>query len=362
MGWTKETWMQKEKERVINAIRGGPAEIQIAIDDYEARAENNYGAGESDWYSVHKGALNILYKAGGKQYKGRIEYLENAFKGGWNVLGYDEWKPYQVTETYKPPASQGEVPPGEGEDFYDPSEEVTATPKEDWREMQTPPNWLKSMASKEGGEMQLQFMAMENAMQGRAAAVDQLRAFDTEISDEIGQPVISAQDEQEMLAMSSGTLAKSYENQRLGATHAMGMRGIDPRSGVNQELMASMRYGALSEQARTDISTRLQNKQINRGSLERAIGLRTGIQGGIADLMAGQPLAATAMATSAAAMTSSANMADLAYNRTGGGGVSKFGKMMAMGQSQAQEGGQVAGVYGAAGGAMHGMLQGAVTY
>ena len=215
--------------------------------------------------------------------------------------------------------------------------------------MQAPPNWLKSMSSKEGGDLQLQFMAMENAMAGRSAAVDQLSAFDEDISSQIGAPVISDQDEQEMLAMSSATIGSAYENQRLGATHAMGMRGIDPRSGVNQELMASMRFGALAEQSRTDLGTRLQNKQINRGALERAIGLRTGIQGGIADLMAGQPLAATSMAASSSAMVNAANMADLAYDQS-----KPKGALGAM-QSGAIQGSQAAGggIMGIAGGAIN---------
>jgi len=347
MAWGKEEWMKHERGRVEDAIRGGPAAIQIAVDDYEARAMNNYGAGESDWYQLHKGALQFLYQAGGKgagdPYEGRMSYLENAWGGDYEALGYGDWKPGQTGVYFDEETGESTDEPPEGYEGPDLTER-----KADWREMSAPPNWLKSMSSKSGGEMQLQFMAMENAMAGRAAAVDQLTAFDEETQGLMG-PVVSPEDEQEMLAMSSGTIAQSYENQRLGATHAMGMRGIDPRSGVNQELMASMRFGALADQSRTDIGTRLQNKQINRGALERAIGLRTGIQGGIADLMAGQPLAATAMAQSAAAMTSSANMADLAYDRG-----KPQGALGAM-QSGAIEGSQAAGggIFGIAGGAIN---------
>jgi len=348
MAWSIGRWHQHEKGRVDRAIKKGPAAIQTLIDDYEARYENNVGAGESDWGTLHGNMLWNLYKAGGQgpgePYEGRNDYIKNVVGRGGDPLGYGEWKPGQKDVYFDEETGESSAEPPEGYEGPDLTER-----KQDWREMSAPPNWLKSMASKDGGELQLQFMAMENAMAGRAAAVDQLTGFDEEMQEQIGQPVISPEDEQEMLAMSSGTIAQGYENQRLGATHAMGMRGIDPRSGVNQELMASMRFGALAEQAQTDIGTRLQNKQINRGALERAIGLRTGIQGGIADLMAGQPLAATSMAAASSSMVHSANMADLAYDMGKPKGV--LGSM----QAGAVQGSQAAGggIMGIAGGAIN---------
>lgn len=343
MAWDMKKWQEHEEGRVQKAIAGGPTEVQSLVDDYEARVQQNFKGGQSDYLRLHGNALYKLYASSPEAYEGRWQYMNATVKAGYTPAPYGEWTVGQTDLYFDTETGESSSAPPEGFEG-----EIIEKPEE-WREMEQPPNWLSSMASKEGGELQLQFMAMQNAMQGRAAAVDELRGFDEEIQGALGEEVISPEDEAEMLAMSSGTISQAYENQRLGATHAMGMRGIDPRSGVNQELMASMRFAGLAEQARTDIGTRLQNKQINRGSLERAIGLRTGIRGGIADLMAGQPLAATSMAGAASSMVSAANMFDLQYDRAKPKGI--LGAM----QSGAIQGSQAAGggMWGIAGGAIN---------
>jgi hypothetical protein len=315
MSWDIGQWAKHEEQRVRKAIAAGPAAIQTLVDDYEARVQQNKYAGESDWFTLHGNALWALYKAGGNEKEGdpyykRNEYLSKAIHEGWEPEDYGTWKSGQEFRYFDPETGTA-------------SDDITAMPEtyqeanpdtgdsDSWREMRAPPNWIKSMASKEGGEMQLQYMAMQNALEGRNAAVDQLASFDEE-AQALSAPVISPEDEAAMLSQSSGTIAKSYENQRLGATHAMGMRGIDPRSGVNQDLSAAMRFAALSQDANTAISTKLQNKQLNRGALERAMGLRAGIQGSMANLMAGRPL--SALAASSAAMINEGNMYQVARN------------------------------------------------
>lgn len=296
----KQAWSEHfniDTSPSAQAIHQGPATVRGTIDNLEEMMMMYHKSGDfqtSKWYAED---LQKLYESDPDTYGGRFDYMIDASTQGYNPLGLNDWKVGQTQQFYD--AETGTSSSVEPEGYSGPQYPVT----EDWREMQFPKKWQQDMAAR-GGDVALELMAMQNAMQGRSAAVDMLEDWDTEIAGKLETPTISAQDEQEMLAMSSGTIAQSYENQRLGATHAMGMRGIDPRSGVNQELMASMRFGALQEQSRTDIGTRLQNKQINRSSLERAMGMRSGIRGGIADLIAGQPLAATSMAASAAGLIS----------------------------------------------------------
>lgn len=294
-GWAEH--FNIDTSPTAQAIHQGPAVVRAQIDSMEEQMLMYHQAGDLDRARWYADDLQKLYDSDEETYGGRFAYMIDASTQGYEPLGLNDWQVGQTKQFYN--AESGESVAEKPEGYTGPESTVT----EDWREMQYPKKWQQDLA-REGGDVALELMAMQNAMQGRAAAVDMLEDWDQEVAGSLEDPMISAQDEQEMLAMSSGTISNAYENQRLGATHAMGMRGIDPRSGVNQELMAGMRFGALQEQARTDIGTRLQNKQINRSSLERAIGMRSSIRGGIADLISGQPLAATSMAAGAAGLIS----------------------------------------------------------
>lgn len=277
-------------------INQGPAAVRAKIQDYEERALMYARSGDTKSAERYAGALWELYKSDPSQYEGRMGYITNAFQQGFQPLGFEDWKVGQQQQYVDSSGNETSTKP----DDYTGPEYI---PVESWREMTYPKQWQMDLA-REGGDVALELMAMQNAMQGRSAAVDMLEGWDTQVQDTLGGPVISPEDEAQMLAQSSGTLAQSYQNQALGAQMQMGARGIDPRSGVSQELMAALRFNTLAQQANQEIGTKLENKQINRSALERAIGLRSGIRGGIADLIAGQPLAATSMAASAAGLIS----------------------------------------------------------
>ena len=106
----------------------------------------------------------------------------------------------------------------------------------------------------------------------------------------------------QLVAGSDARLSQSFQNQNAGLQNSLGIRGIDPNSGIAQELAAQARFGTLQQGALNESQIRTQSAQVNRAAIEDAmrLGLNTaGFQQGvqnqftsnIANLMAGQPLA-----------------------------------------------------------------------
>ena len=185
----------------------------------------------------------------------------------------------------------------------------------------------------------LMAMAMQDAIKGRMSAVDTLQDRSAAITADpleqaikgqaqglVEQPDIISDDMlSQMLGAASGQTANSFRNQAAGLSHTLGGMNIDPSSGVAQDLAAQLRFQSQQADASRGINLKTQAAQLNRSGLENALkmgagissqqqGMQNQIQGAIANLMSGQPLAQIAPET--AAMGLAQNM----YNQQGAGG------------------------------------------
>ena len=174
----------------------------------------------------------------------------------------------------------------------------------------------------DNAEEMLMAMAMQDAIKGRMSAVDTLQGRSQAIADDplsqalsggalglVEQPDIISDDMlSQMLGAASGQTANSFRNQASGLSHTLGGMGIDPSSGVAQDLAAQLRFQSQQADASRGIDLKTQAAQLNRSGLENALkmgagissqqqGMQNQIQGAIANLMAGQPLAQIAPET-----------------------------------------------------------------
>lgn len=276
------------------AIKSGQLDlVQMMIAKYEDKydkAKSGYKVNKAksasavleNLYGYHPG-----YTAAGQKVTGLWSEDSSTFTGYMQGTGLNDVEGY--------PSGEG-PPPATGSGVKDQARDPTrvgAGRNAPWRDWHYPDDNLTDYVLKGNqGDTKLALMAMQNALEGREAGVDQLVGFDQEVQDKMGKPIVSQEDLAQMLSVASGQVANVYQNQSTGLQHRLGAQG-SAQSGAGRELAASLRYNALSDDANRGIQTRIKTKEINRGGIERMLGVRTGLQGGIANLMAGQPLTNT---------------------------------------------------------------------
>jgi hypothetical protein len=179
-----------------------------------------------------------------------------------------------------------------------------------------PPKYTQDVLTSKGGENVLMAAMWQDAVQGAEQAEGTLgqriedftadplnQALQEQAQGLLDDPdVFSADDISRMQGMSDARLSQSYQNQSAGLQHALGGRGIDPSSGVAQELAAGLRFGTLQQGAMNANEIQMNASMMNRSALEDAMrlgistsGFMQGTQNELAALLgnfqARQPLA-----------------------------------------------------------------------
>ena len=174
----------------------------------------------------------------------------------------------------------------------------------------------------DNSEEMLMAMAMQDAIKGRMSAVGTMQDRAAAITADPLEQAIKGQAQglvenpdiisddmlSQMLGAASGQTANSFRNQASGLASTLGGMGIDPSSGVAQDLAAQLRFQSQQADASRGINLKTQAAQLNRSGLENALkmgagissqqqGMQNQIQGAIANLMSGQPLAQIAPET-----------------------------------------------------------------